>query len=198
MEPSDEEGDLQDAEDFDSTEVFTVDDMLAEDEILEDIVAEEFKADMDGEASIVSHRRRRSGPRRYIPRNREACHDDLVTNYFSANPIYTEEMFRRRFRMHKPLFLRIMQALSDWSPYFTQRVDATGRSGLSPLQKCTAAIRMLAYGTSADQLDEVLKIVASTCLEILGKIAEGVIENFGEEYLRPPMSDELEKNFKRK
>jgi hypothetical protein len=46
---------------------------------------------------------------------------------------------------------------------------------------------MLAYGTSVDQLDEVLKIAASTCLEILGaastcleilgKIAEGVIEN---------------------
>jgi hypothetical protein len=58
MEPSDEEGDLQDAEDFDPTEVFTVDDMLAEDEILEDIVAEEFKADKDGEASIVSRCRR--------------------------------------------------------------------------------------------------------------------------------------------
>jgi hypothetical protein len=115
MESSDEEGDLQDAEDFDPTEVFTVDDMLAEDEILEDIVAEEFKADMDGEASTVSHRRRQSGPRRYIPRNREASHDDLVANYFSTNPIYTEEMFRRRFRMHKPLFLRIVQAFSDWS-----------------------------------------------------------------------------------
>jgi len=100
--------------------------------------------------------------------------------------------------MNKPLFLRIVHALSDWSPYFTQRPDATGRNGLSPLQKCTAAIRMLAYGTSADQLDEVLKIVGSTCLEILGKFAEGVIEKFGEEYLRPPRSDELEKNITRK
>jgi hypothetical protein len=82
MESSDEEGDLQDAEDFDPTEVFTVDDMLTEDEILEYIVAEEFKADMDGEASTIPHRRRQSGPRRYIPRNREASHDDLVANYF--------------------------------------------------------------------------------------------------------------------
>lgn len=95
--------------------------------------------------------------------------------------------------MNKPLFLRIVHTLSDWSPYFTQRPDATGRGGLSPLQKCIVAIRMLAYGTSADQLDEVLKIAASTCLDILGKFVEGVIENFGEEYLRPPRSDELEK-----
>jgi hypothetical protein len=173
---------------------FTVEDMLAEDEILEDMAAKEFKARIDEEESTESsHRRRQSGPRRYIPRNREAGHEDLVANYFSANHIYTDEMFRRRFRMNKPLFLRIVHTLSERSPYFTQRPDATGRDGLSPLQKCTATIRMLAYGTSADQLDEVLKIAASTCLDILGKFAEGVIEKFGEEYLRPPRSDELEK-----
>jgi len=184
---------VQDVEDFDPAEVFTVEDMLAEDGILEDMIQEELKAYIDGEASTVSRHRRQTGPCRYIPRNREAAHDDLVAIYFSTNPIYTDEMFRRRFRMNKPLFLRIVHALSDWSPYFTQRPDATGRNGLSPLQKCTVAIRMLAYGTSADQLDEVLKIAASTCLEILGKFAEGVIEKFGEEYLRPPRSDELEK-----
>jgi hypothetical protein len=39
---------------------------------------------------------------------------------------------------------------------------------------------MLAYGTSADKLDEVLKIAASTCLDILGKFAEGIIEVFGD------------------
>jgi hypothetical protein len=55
---------------------------------------------------------------------------------------------------------------------------------------------MLAYGTSADQLDEVLKIAASTCLDILGKFAEGIIEVFGDEYLRPPRSDELEQILK--
>jgi hypothetical protein len=121
MEPHDEEDELQDAEDFEPTEVFTVEDMLAEDEILEDMAAEEFKTRIDEEASTESSRHRRhSGPRRYIPRNREAGHEDLVANYFSANPIYTDEMFRRRFRMNKPLFLRIVHTLSDWSPYFTQ------------------------------------------------------------------------------
>jgi hypothetical protein len=52
---------------------------------------------------------------------------------------------------------------------------------------------MLAYGSSADQLDEVLQIAASTYLEILEKFDEGVIECFGEEYLRPPRSDEMDK-----
>ncbi|CAO2204234.1 unnamed protein product [Urochloa humidicola] len=192
MEPH-EDDEVQDVEDFDPTEVFTVDDMIAEDEMFDEIVAEEFKTVVDGESSTVCRRPRQSGPRRYILRNREAAHDELVANYFSANPVYTDEMFRRRFRMTKPLFLRIVHELTEWSPYFSQRLDATGRNSLSPLQKCTTAIRMLGYGTSADQLDEVLKIAASTCLEILGKFAEGVIEVFGEEYLRPPRTDELEK-----
>jgi len=85
-----------------------------------------------------------------------------------------------------------VSTLSDWDPFFTQRVDATSRDSHSPLQKCTATIRMLGYGTPADALDEVLKIAASTTLACLGKFAEGVIECFGNEYLRPPRSDELE------
>nr|XP_034594641.1 uncharacterized protein LOC117856369 [Setaria viridis] len=95
--------------------------------------------------------------------------------------------------MSKPLFLRIVSELSNWDPFFTRRVDATGRDGHSPLQKCTAAIRMLAYGSPADQLDEVLKIAASTSLLCLEKFTQGVIECFGVEYMRPPRSDELEK-----
>ena len=57
MEPHDEQDEVQDAEDFDPTEVFTVDDMLAEDEILEDMVEEEFKANINEEASSTVTRR---------------------------------------------------------------------------------------------------------------------------------------------
>jgi hypothetical protein len=51
---------------------------------------------------------------------------------------------------------------------------------------------MLAYGTPADELDDNLKLAASTTLECLGKFAEGVIEVFGEKYLRSPNQDEIE------
>ena len=33
-------------------------------------------------------------------------------------------------------------------------MDALNRQGLTPLQKCTAAIRQLANGSAADHLDE--------------------------------------------
>ena len=45
----------------------------------------------------------------------------------------------------------------------------------------------------ADALDDVIKIGTSTTLECLGKFAEGVIECFGPDYLRPPTTEELEK-----
>lgn len=192
----DDEGLSAKHEDFDPAEVYTLEDFIAEDARLEEFRRKinKIKAKFQGESSEPPRRRRRqSGPRRYIPRNREAGHDDLVANYFSANPIYTDEMFRRRFRMSKPLFLRIASELSKWDPFFTRRVDATGRDGHSPLQKCTAAIRMLAYGSPVYQLDEVLKIAASTSLLCLGKFAQGVVECFGAEYMRSPKSDELEK-----
>ena len=38
------------------------------------------------------------------------------------------------------------------------RYDVVGRLGLSPLQKCTIVIRILAYGSPADCLDEYVKI----------------------------------------
>ena len=60
--------------------------------------------------------------------------------------------------MSRPLFLRIVSELSKWSNYFTTQLDALHRQGLTPLQKCTAAIRQLANGSAADHLDEHLKI----------------------------------------
>ncbi|XP_056685946.1 uncharacterized protein [Spinacia oleracea] len=93
-------------------------------------------------------------------------------------------MFRRRFRMRKNVFTRIVNQLRESNVYFQQSPDATRRLGPSPLQKCTAAIRMLAYGTSADAVDEYLKLVSSTAKECLSHFVEGVVSQFGPKYLR--------------
>nr|XP_015611124.1 uncharacterized protein LOC107278835 [Oryza sativa Japonica Group] len=92
--------------------------------------------------------------------------------------------------MRRPLFLRILNALGEWSEYFTQRVDGIGQLGLSPIQKCTAVNRMLAYAASADQVDEYCRIGGSTALESLKLFCQGVIEIFGPEYLHQPNVDD--------
>lgn len=85
--------------------------------------------------------------RRYRDREREQGEARLMNDYFVDNPTYDQDIFRRRFRMRKSLFLRIAAAVTANDIYFQQRRDATGRKGLSSLQKCTGAMRVLAYGT---------------------------------------------------
>ncbi|ETV64690.1 hypothetical protein H257_18468 [Aphanomyces astaci] len=99
-----------------------------------------------------------------LPRDSEAAHARIYRDYFGPNPIYGEAKFRRRFRMARPLFERIMDGVAMRDEYFLQRDDATGKHGLSPLQKCVAALRMLCYGLAADAVDEYVKIGESTAL----------------------------------
>ncbi|XP_010478660.1 PREDICTED: uncharacterized protein LOC104757602 [Camelina sativa] len=95
--------------------------------------------------------------------------------------------------MNKLLFLRIVERLSAEVPYFRQRQDATGRFGLSALQKATAAIRMMAYGCAADAYDEYLRLAESTAMLCLEQFVEGVINLFGDEYLRRPTVEDLQR-----
>lgn len=91
-----------------------------------------------------------------INRDRVAAEQRLYNDYFSDYPLYTEAMFKRRFQISRRLYLRIMTYVQQHDKYFVQKVDALGRSGLSPYQKITAAMRN-AYGVAADVTDEYIK-----------------------------------------
>ncbi|XP_024013544.1 uncharacterized protein LOC112087788 [Eutrema salsugineum] len=131
--------------------------------------------------------------RAYIEREREQGHNRLWNDYFAEDATYPHHLFRRRFRMNKDLFLRIVHRLSTEVPYFQQRRNAAGRFGLSGLQKCTVAIRMMAYGCAADAFDEYLRLGASTALLCLENFTEGIINLFGDEYLRRPTPADLQR-----
>ncbi|XP_056860245.1 uncharacterized protein LOC130508653 [Raphanus sativus] len=131
--------------------------------------------------------------RAYIERNREEGHTRLWNDYFAENPTYEAHLFRRRFRMNKELFMSIVYSLSQNVPFFQHKPDATGRLGLSPLQKCTAAIRMLAYGSAADAVDEYLRLGESTALSCLHHFTDGIIQLFGDQYLRRPTPEDLQR-----
>ncbi|XP_057779446.1 uncharacterized protein LOC130998026 [Salvia miltiorrhiza] len=94
--------------------------------------------------------------------------------------------------MSRELFLRIVNAL-EVDPYFQQRPDAIGRLSFSPIQKCTAAVRQLAYGTAADCCDEYLRIGETTALECLKKFCKAVVRIFGGTYLRRPTTADVQR-----
>ncbi|GJR10634.1 hypothetical protein Tco_0793286 [Tanacetum coccineum] len=51
-----------------------------------------------------------------IQRGREEGHCRLVADYFCDEPVFPPCKFRRRFRMNKVLFMKIVDALSDHYP----------------------------------------------------------------------------------
>ena len=77
--------------------------------------------------SLINSRSNRQRSRRFIERNREEGHNRLFNDYFAPNAVYPPNVFRRRFRMHRDLFLRIIEAVSANDPYFQRRSDASGR-----------------------------------------------------------------------
>ncbi|XP_073064188.1 uncharacterized protein [Primulina eburnea] len=91
------------------------------------------------------------------------------------------------------LALAFLESVQQHDNYFVQKVDALGRPGLSPYQKITAAMRILAYGMAADSTDEYIKIGESTAIESLKRFCRAVVEVFGDWYLRSPNAEDIER-----
>ena len=68
--------------------------------------------------------------------------------------------------------------------------------GFTALQKCTAALRILAYGYSADNVDEYLRMAESTAVETLQRFVTAVVETFGGEYLREPTPTDIARHMR--
>jgi hypothetical protein len=86
--------------------------------------------------------------------------------------------------MRMTLFLSIMHKLSEISLYFCENYDATSRAGLTALQKCITDLRQLTYVIAVDTIDEYMKLGKTTALECLEYCCSGIIECFGDEFLR--------------
>ena len=113
-------------------------------------------------------------------------HCMLYGDYFAEDPVYDEKDFRRRFRMGKNLFMRLVHGVREHDPWFKLKKDVVGTVGFSSIQKCTAAMRMIAYGIPADNQDDYLRMSESTALTVMYRFARAMVAVFGPHYLRGP------------
>ncbi|XP_051197095.1 uncharacterized protein [Lolium perenne] len=116
----------------------------------------------------------------------------LYVDYIVDDPLHDETVFRHRFRMGRNLFLKIVYALREYDSYFRRKLDCTGMAGFSVIQKCTVAMRMLAYGAPGDSTDDYLRMAESTVLNCFYRFYRAVIALFGDIYLRSPTEEERE------
>ncbi|KAI5317994.1 hypothetical protein L3X38_037702 [Prunus dulcis] len=126
------------------------------------------------------------GRRRNMERHRHSRGKNLLEDYFIPTFLYSDVDFRRRFRMQSHLFNKVMHDICNYDAYFVQKCDATGVLGFLPEQKLTAVIRMLVYGASADQVDEIARMGKSTTLEALVRFRQAVETLYTSDYLRRP------------
>ncbi|KAM2667941.1 hypothetical protein EV2_019569 [Malus domestica] len=134
---------------------------------------------------------------RNLDRSRQRRGEELLDNYFVHNSAFPDTYFKRHFRMEQYLFNRIMTDVCNHDSYFVQKKDACGVMDLLPQQKITAALRMLAYGASADQVDEITRMGKSTILEALMRFYEAVESFYTAEYLRKPTHMDLQRLLKK-
>lgn len=135
----------------------------------------------------------RSGRAANIDRRTGFFGDHLYNDYFADNHVFPKARFRWRYRMSRALFLRIMHKVMAYDDYFVQKRDALGVEDLSSYQKCTAALRMFAYGTTVDATDQYCRLGESTTMQCLKRFEVGVRACFESEYLREPTSDDIQK-----
>ncbi|KAM0993777.1 hypothetical protein ACFX2G_009493 [Malus domestica] len=116
-------------------------------------------------------------------RKREKQGKDLLEDYFIPNNVFPDHVFRRHFRMQRSLFDKIMSAICNHDPYFVQKEDVFQVLGLLPEEKITAALRMLAYGASTDQVGEIVRMGKTTFLESLIRFFFAIEAFYTNEYL---------------
>src|SRR5664279_3728819 len=74
--------------------------------------------------------------RQFIRRDREGAHDRLYEDYFADNCTYPPNFFRRRYRMRRQLFLRIVHRLGEYSPFFSPTKVYCGFALVSLWSRC--------------------------------------------------------------
>ena len=93
--------------------------------------------------------------------------------------------------MRKSLYLKIVDFVVDHDAYFLQNRDCNNFLGFTPIQKCAAAVRLVASGASADEMDNRYRLVKSTILETLRRFCDAIIEIFSERHMRSPDENHL-------
>jgi hypothetical protein len=91
--------------------------------------------------------------------------------------------------MSRKLFLDIVYTIWYFDNYFICKKDCTAMVGFSSLQKCTAALRMLAYGAPGDSHDDYIRMAESTAMECISRFCRAMVAMLGSDYLRTPNED---------
>nr|XP_043638204.1 uncharacterized protein LOC122609213 [Erigeron canadensis] len=124
--------------------------------------------------------------RRVISRDHVGAAKLLYDHYFAPNCTYPPDMFRRRFRMRKEMFLRIVRDINSFESseplpkhfqfFHKGATDASGRPGFNIFQKY-----------------KYLQMAQDTGYQCLDAFCKCVIHLYQQEYFRRPTEADIER-----
>lgn len=164
-----------------------VEDMLEDDELVVTLIEAGAFDVCEAESAGAPSRRVRKPNK---ARDFDEAYQRFQRLYFSDYCVYDKHDFERRFRMPRALFERICTAIIG-KGIFTHRVDATNKKGMHPMIRVIAALRVLAYGMSYDQVDELCAMSESSVKLTFEAFLTAICELFESTYLRRPNEDDL-------
>ena len=82
----------------------------------------------------------------------------LYVDHFVEDPRFDAKDFRWTFRLSRGLFLKLVQSVRGHDTWFKLKKVVVGMVGLSSIQKCTIAMRMLPYGAPVDGQNDDLRM----------------------------------------
>jgi hypothetical protein len=129
------------------------DEQASSDDIREHLLIIAFLQDIiDADAEKRKRPRLRGskpGRKKSKRRQRMEGHTMLHNDYFADGATHVGN-FWCQYRMSKGLFMNILHDVREFEPYFKLKHDVVGLAGFSSIQKCAAAMRMLAYRAPTD------------------------------------------------
>ncbi|XP_048430132.1 uncharacterized protein LOC125472538 [Pyrus x bretschneideri] len=99
--------------------------------------------------------------------------------------------------MRRHVFERLLHDVQQVNPYFQQKLDRACRLGFSPHQKVTIALRMMAYASPTDAMDDTYDMSESTCLDTLAELCDIIVHLYKEEYLCEANQKDLDRLFRK-
>ena len=118
--------------------------------------------------------------------------DQFMLDYLGDNPFFTDEEFRRRYRISKTIFVQIVTAVEAFDHWFVRKRDACGRLGISGFMKVAAALSILGNGTSFDRCVSEYRMSESTISDCLHHFCSAIVSIYFEKVVTYPTDAEAQ------
>lgn len=149
--------------------------------------------EFDDDLLLLLQHQQQGGSRPGKAPNRFRGNSPFLSDYFGERPLFSEQDFRRRYRMRKSLFQKIVNDAMAFDPYFQQKMDAFGIPGIHPYVKVGSSLHMMAYNSPADALEEYFRLAESTAMESFERFINFIVIEYGPVYLGQLSPEELER-----